>query len=74
MVEYKGYQIESDLSFGLKYIKYPGRGGQPPEMLKGAYTTYREAQKAIDYYLFVKEEEANKPAPIKKVKLTPREV
>lgn len=73
-MNYNGYNIESDNSFGLKYVKYPGQGGQVPEMLKGAYTTYREAQKAIDHYLAIKKEIEDRPPPIKKVKLTPREV
>lgn len=73
-MHYKGYTIENDGSFGLKFIKLPGQGGTVPDILRGTYTSYREAIKAIDYYVHIRQEYENRPAPIKKVKLTPREV
>jgi hypothetical protein len=73
-MEYRGYSIEGDGTFGMKVIKYPGRGGTIPQCLEGAFTKAKEAMYAIDQYLLIKEERDNKPEPIKKVKLTPREV
>jgi hypothetical protein len=75
---YKGYSIEGDGTFGMKVIKFPGRGGGLPKCLEGSYTKAVDAQYAIDFYLARKQEqeeiEAAKPEPIKKVKLYPREV
>jgi hypothetical protein len=73
-MEYKGYSIEGDGTFGMKVIKYPGRGGAIPHCLEGSFTKAQEAMFAIDQYLLIKQERDNKPEPIKKVKLTPREV
>lgn len=73
-MEYKGYMIVGDGTFGMKMIKKPGQGGTIPKMLEGAYSSVINAKKAIDIYATIKEEIASKPAPIKKVKLTPREV
>jgi hypothetical protein len=73
-VEYRGYSIEGDGTFGMKVIKYPGRGGAIPQCLEGSFTKPQEAMFAIDQYLLLKEEKENKPEPIKKVKLQPREV
>lgn len=73
-MEYRGYVIEGDGTFGMKVIKYPGRGGAIPQCLEGSFTKAQEAMYAIDQYLLIKEERDNKPEPIKKVKLTPREV
>ena len=72
MMEYKGYKIEGDKTFGMFLIKTSV--GSLPDVLKGRYTKTREAQFAIDQYEILKEERENRPAPIKKVKLTPREV
>lgn len=74
MTEYRNYVIEGDGTFGMKVIKYPGAGGGIPNCLKGSYSNEKLAKQAIDVYLTFKQEEADKPAPIKKVKLTPREV
>jgi len=73
-MEYKGYVIESDGTFGMSVIKSPGRGGQIPDMFRGSYTKVREAKMAIDQYILFKQEIENRPPPIKKVKLFPREV
>lgn len=73
-MEYRGYRIEGDGVFGMKLIKFPGQGGQISNYLKGMFTNFNEAKKAIDYYKDMVEERENKPEPIKKVKLTPREV
>lgn len=70
-MEYRGYLIEGDNTFGMKVIKNKG-SGQLPTLLKGSYTKAVMAQQDIDIYLLRKEEEENKPAAIKKVKLTPR--
>ena len=72
-MEYRGYKIEGDKTFGMYLIKTIGSGGLP-DVLKGSYTKTKEAQWAIDQYVLLKEEKENRPAPIKKVKLTPREV
>lgn len=71
-MEYKGYRIEGDKTYGMFLIKTSV--GTLPDVLKGSFTRTREAQWAIDQYDLVKQERENKPAPIKKVKLTPREV
>ena len=73
-MEYKGYVIEGDRTFGMVVIKFPGQGGQLPEVLKGTYTRIKEAMRAIDHYTLLKEGRDNRPPAIKKVKLTPREV
>lgn len=46
-MEYGGYRIEHDGSFGMYTIKPLGRGSTPKE-LKGRYTSYGAAQFAID--------------------------
>lgn len=74
MTEYKNYVIEGDGTFGMKVIKYPGRGGGIPNCLQGLFSNEKWAKQAIDQYLAFKQEEEDKPAPIKKVKLFPREV
>lgn len=48
--EYKGFNIESDDTFSLKYIKYPGRGSVP-SLLRGAYTKTGLAENDIDIFL-----------------------
>lgn len=73
-MNYKGYVIEGDGTFGMKVIKFPGRGGGLPKCLEGSFTKASDAQYAIDLYLTHKQEEEDRPAPIKKVKLYPREV
>lgn len=72
-MEYRGFKIEGDKTFGMFLIKTVGPGSLP-DVLKGSYTRTREAQWAIDQYELFKQERDNRPAPIKKVKLTPREV
>lgn len=46
-MEYNGYRIEHDGSFGMYTIKPLGRGSTPKE-LKGRYTDYGAAKDAID--------------------------
>lgn len=46
-MEYRGYQIIHDGTFGYKEIKPTGRGSVPLP-LRGIWTTSRDAQKAID--------------------------
>lgn len=48
-MEYKGYKIESDGTFGHKVIKPVGRGSVP-ESLRGSFTTNVFAMKQIDQY------------------------
>jgi len=57
-MEYRGYLIENDGVYGHKAIKYNGRGGLHTE-LRGVFTTYSIAQRAIDNVLALKEENAN---------------
>lgn len=73
-MDYKGYKIEGDGTFGYQNIKTIGSGGSLPDILKGSFTRTAFAIKAIDSYVADKEEEANKPPRVQKVKLTPREV
>lgn len=72
-MEYKGYDIVSDGTYGMKLIKKIGPG-TCPYILQGSYTKIVDAQHAIDQYVLVKEERDNKPPAIKKVKLFPRGV
>lgn len=72
MTEYNGFRIKSDGTFGMFNI-HPITGSVP-EILRGSYTRKSFAMSDIDKYNSFKEELENKPAPIKKVKLTPREV
>ncbi len=46
-LEYSGYNIENDGTFGMKYIKPIGRGSIPME-LRGAFTTANAAKRMID--------------------------
>lgn len=72
MTEYKGYRIVGDGTYGMFVVKSIGPGAIP-DMLQGSYLRVVNAKQAIDIYSLHKEERDNKPAPIKKVKLTPRE-
>lgn len=72
-IEYNGYKIEGDKTFGMFLVK-PISAGSVPSVLRGAYTKVQEAMNAINCHLQNVAEEAAKPAPVKKVKLTPREV
>lgn len=49
-MEYKGYDIVSDGTYGNKAIKPIGKGSVP-KALRGMFTTYYFAQKQIDGYL-----------------------
>jgi hypothetical protein len=73
-MEYKGYKIEGDGTFGMKVIKVIGFGGGLPKVLEGSYTKAILAIQAIDQYLLQRQEKDDRPPPIKKVKLFPREV
>ena len=46
-MEYNGYNIEGDGSFGMKIIKTVGRGSLPLE-LRGSFLSIRDARRAID--------------------------
>ncbi len=62
-MEYKGYRIISDGSFGHKEIQNIGRGALPKE-LRGTFTTSWFAQKAINGVVERKagsDGEANRP-------------
>lgn len=52
-MEYKGFQILNDGTFGLWLIKATGRGSVPKN-LRGRYTTAVMAQKDIDLHEKVK--------------------
>lgn len=52
-MEYSGYNIAFDGSFGYHSIKTIGRGSTPAD-LKGRFTTVKFAQRAIDTYLQTK--------------------
>lgn len=49
-MEYEGFKIVGDGTFGYKDIKAIGRGSVPME-LRGKYTTAVFAKEAIDTYL-----------------------
>lgn len=49
-MEYKEYIIENDGTFGMKTIKAPGRGSVNLS-LRGTYTSWREAMKAVDNFI-----------------------
>lgn len=48
-MEYRGYNIESIGTFAMKEIKAIGRGSVHMS-LRGNYTDFRTAMKAIDFY------------------------
>lgn len=48
-MDYNGYKIAHDGSFGMYTIKPLSRGSTPKE-LKGRYTSYNDAKMAIDAY------------------------
>ncbi len=48
-MDYKGYQIVNDGTYGLKRIKMVGRGALPV-VLRGRYTNQKAAEHAIDAY------------------------
>ena len=53
-LEYKGYKVESDRTFGYVNVKPMGSGSVPKE-LRGTYTTNRFAMLAIDTHGKVKD-------------------
>lgn len=55
-VEYNGYQIDTDGTYGMKMIKTIGRGSLPLE-LRGVFTNTYMAKKAIDISLAIKNKE-----------------
>ena len=63
-MEYNGFRIEGDKTFGMFLIKNIGPGALP-EILKGSFTKTQEAKFAIDQYALIKEERDNKPPAIK---------
>ncbi len=72
MTEYKNYRIVGDGTYGMFVVKSIGPG-TVPDMLQGSFLRVANAKQAIDIYSLQKEERDNRPAPIKKIKLTPRE-
>ncbi len=48
-MEYAGYMIEGDGTFGMKFIKPIGRGSIPME-LRGSFTSVPMAQRVIDIF------------------------
>lgn len=70
--EYKNYRIVGDGTFGMYVIKSIGPGAIP-DILQGSFSKTVNAKQAIDTYSLQKEERDSRPAPIKKIKLTPRE-
>jgi len=55
---YKGYVIESDKTFSLKKIKFPG-SGSVDKALRGSYTQVMFAKQAIDQFLETTKEKKN---------------
>ncbi len=58
-MEYNGYIIEGDGTFGMKVIKPTTKGSVPGE-LRGVFTTPAWAMKAIDTFLMTKEAKNDK--------------
>lgn len=54
-IEYRGYAIENDGTYGQKSIKPVGKGSVHLS-LRGSYTNTTYAQRAIDLYLSQKVE------------------
>ena len=52
-MEYKNYKIVNDGVYGYKHIKPIGKGSVPV-LLRGTYTTVKEAIKAIDAHEGIK--------------------
>lgn len=57
-IEYKEYIIENDGVYGMKNIKQPGRGSVNL-LLRGTYTSWHEAMKAIDTFIANRGKEEN---------------
>ena len=57
-MEYKGYSVEGDGTFGYKKIKPVGKGSVHLA-LRGSYTTPKEACDAIDRFLDTNKETTN---------------
>lgn len=53
-MEYKGYIIDSDPTYGLKFLRFSGKGSLPLE-LRSDYLSTTTAMRAIDLYLYKKE-------------------
>ena len=60
-IEYRGFRIVGDGTYGQKLIKQRG-SGDIPGSIKGSYTTAPFAKKAIDSYL-------DQPTPKQKAKM-----
>lgn len=56
-MEYNGYKIEGDGTFGMKVIKPLGKGSVPME-LRGRFTNTFFAMQAIDSYMEKKDGKA----------------
>lgn len=57
-MEYEGYAIVGDRTFGYMNIKPIGKGSVPLE-LRGSYTNSNFAKKSIDTYLSTKKAVSN---------------
>ncbi len=53
-MEYRGYNIDGDKTYGYKLIKSI-KPGSVPGALRGSFTTAAFAQRQIDIYLSTKE-------------------
>jgi hypothetical protein len=56
--EHKGYAVETLGTFPAAIIRSIGKGALP-KALKGQYTSFSAAKKAVDTYLRVKEDKVN---------------
>lgn len=52
-MEYEGFSLEHDGTMGMVLIKAIGRGSVP-KTLRGEYTSYSFAKKAVDQHLMEK--------------------
>ena len=50
MKQHEGFNLEHDGTMGMISVKAQGRGSVPV-VLRGDYTSYTQAKKAIDQYL-----------------------
>lgn len=53
MKDYEGFKLEHDGTMGMISVKAQGRGSVPVK-LRGDYTSYSQAIKAIDQHLLEK--------------------
>lgn len=53
MKQYEGFNLEHDGTMGMISVKAVGRGSVPVK-LRGDYTSYTQAMKAVDQHLLEK--------------------